>query len=189
MDEKTTNNYKTMIFKRWEGDKEMCDWCFRTTQEAIEFDGCFYEIKKPKIKTNFCFGYGCYLQSTDEEEDRANGMVDYARSSTSYFLEKNLEDLTKRITALEKEGATVYLRLYPDNFEAVYGVFTGDLPKNENGKYTNWRDEYDRKATTQEATELLNAFKRVRDSFVKRLNTYLKRYGLSKINAWSYLVD
>lgn len=26
-------------------------------------------------------------------------------------------------------------------------------------------------------------------SFIKRLNTYLKRYGLSKVRTWSYLVD
>ena len=29
----------------------------------------------------------------------------------------------------------------------------------------------------------------VKKSFIKRLNTYLKKYGLSKINAWTYLVD
>lgn len=191
MDEKTKNNYKAMIFKRWEDD-EMRDYCLKSTQEAVEFDGCFYEIEKPRIETSFCFGYGFCGMSTDEQEERAWNMVDRAKSDASYFISENLKDLTQRIEKLEKEGATVYVKLYPDNFEAVCDVFTGDLPKNENGKYISyqgWRNEYDRKATPQEAAELLDAFKRVKESFTKRLNTYLKKYGLSKVTAWSYLSD
>ena len=106
MDEKTRNNFKAMIYKRWEDD-EMRDYCLKSTQEAVEFDGCFYEIEKPRIKTRFCYGYGCYLQATDEQEERANSMVHCAQNNASYFLNENLKDLTQEIEELEKEGATV----------------------------------------------------------------------------------
>ena len=29
----------------------------------------------------------------------------------------------------------------------------------------------------------------VKKAFIKRLNTYLKKYGLSKLHTWTYLVD
>lgn len=38
-------------------------------------DGAYIVFDKPSIETNFCFGYGMYLRSTDEEEKRASDMA------------------------------------------------------------------------------------------------------------------
>lgn len=38
-------------------------------------------------------------------------------------------------------------------------------------------------------SKLIDGYKTVKTAFVKRLNTYLKRYGMSKVEAWSYLRD
>ena len=40
-----------------------------------------------------------------------------------------------------------------------------------------------------EARDYLSGLKLQREHFIKRLKTYLKRYGTSKLNTWSYLVD
>ena len=43
--------------------------------------------------------------------------------------------------------------------------------------------------TKKDIEELKKIVQSEKEKFTKRLNTYLKRYGLSKINSWSYLVD
>lgn len=46
-----------------------------------------------------------------------------------------------------------------------------------------------KKLDTDDIQRIIDGLQEVRKSFDKRLNTYLKRYGLSKINAWSYICD
>ena len=36
---------------------------------------------------------------------------------------------------------------------------------------------------------IIDGLEVVKKQFEKRLNTYLKRYGLSKLNVWTYLRD
>lgn len=43
--------------------------------------------------------------------------------------------------------------------------------------------------TDDEVKMVKDAVERQKAKFMKRLNSYLKRYGLSKINAWSYFRD
>ena len=46
-----------------------------------------------------------------------------------------------------------------------------------------------RDITPEEKKTLLKMVEAATERFRKRLNVYLKRYGLSKINSWSYLSD
>ena len=45
------------------------------------------------------------------------------------------------------------------------------------------------KLTDGEVQAMINGYEENKKLFKKRLDRYLKRYGLSKINAWSYLRD
>ena len=44
-------------------------------------------------------------------------------------------------------------------------------------------------ATIEDIKLILETLEAEKAKFLKRLNTYLKRYGLSKIHSWTYLVD
>ena len=46
-----------------------------------------------------------------------------------------------------------------------------------------------RDITPEEKKTMLKMVEAATERFRKRLNVYLKRYGLSKINSWSYLSD
>ena len=46
-----------------------------------------------------------------------------------------------------------------------------------------------RELTKEEIQEILEVYKKQKENFMKRLNTYLKKYGLSKLHTWTYLVD
>ena len=40
--------------------------------------------------------------------------------------------------------------------------------------------------TERDRAALIEAYKAARENFVKRVNAYLKRYGLSKVRSWTY---
>ena len=46
-----------------------------------------------------------------------------------------------------------------------------------------------REATKEDLLLIIEVYKQQIENFKKRLNTYLKRYGLSKLRTWTYLVD
>ena len=46
-----------------------------------------------------------------------------------------------------------------------------------------------REATKEDLILIIEVYKQQIENFKKRLNTYLKRYGLSKLTTWTYLVD
>ena len=46
-----------------------------------------------------------------------------------------------------------------------------------------------RPLTTEEIDIVIEAYKKARAAFEKRLNTYLKRYGMSKVETWTYWRD
>ena len=51
------------------------------------------------------------------------------------------------------------------------------------------REDTVRIATDTERSLYLAELVRVRKAFRKRLDTYLKRYGVSKLHTWSYWAD
>ena len=42
---------------------------------------------------------------------------------------------------------------------------------------------------SEDVEKIIIAYEDVRSRFAKRLDTYLKRYGLSKVRSWSYWLD
>lgn len=149
------------------------------------------EIKNLNIKTDFCFGYGFCGVSDLEESKAANNMASYARTNENYFINKNLEKIDSLISYVKESKIIIIFnhyyggkensliknyRCYKDQYNLEY-----DNPKNTLGNY--------RIATSEEKEKILNCLEEQREDFKKRLNSYLKRYGLSKIHSWSYLVD
>ena len=63
----------------------------------------------------------------------------------------------------------------------------GNNPEYAPGYWSNLRDL--EMLTKEERQELVKGYEEVRKAFIKRLNTYLKRYGLSKVRTWTYLSD
>lgn len=145
--------------------------------------GEIVEIKKPRIKTTFCFGYGFCGRSSNEEQAEAGKMVMTARKSEKFFISENLKQIDIQIKEAEDETRNGYL-------------FGTDL----NGFYTvefmfkyKYEQYYGNKPSrvifADDRAGYIVALKKCKERFEKRLQTYLKRYGLSKIESWSYLCD
>lgn len=129
-------------------------------------DGGLVEFVKPKIETRFCFGYGTY-RTFEEAADAER------KAGEDYFLRENLRGFDDGIETLEGDGVLF-----------VYNAT--NMEKNR-----NWSDvpmHYGNPVMMNDTdrARLLEACKMQRAKFEKRLQEYLKRYGLSKIKKWTY---
>ena len=55
--------------------------------------------------------------------------------------------------------------------------------------YNEHRLNEEDKLNPEDIDRIIEGYKEVIKNFDKRLKTYLKKYGLSKVKAWSYLSD
>ena len=142
-------------------------------------------VDKPRIKTSFCFGSGWDGVSSLEEDEIANDLANQARTDEAYFLEENLKDLNKKVEMLKNS-----LKLDYDSYDRVVFIKNGlnqyAVVTRKSAEY--WNEEYE-EASDKEVREILSLYLSVRENFKRRLSAYLKKYGLSKIDSWTYLRD
>ena len=179
------NIFADCIRDAWD-DEDMQKYCIKQAAYIIELNGGeIVEIEKPRIKKDFCFGYGyCGCSSIEDYED-AQDMAQYARSDEGYFIMKNLEPLEGYIQDLQ--------RAYPGEV-FIQPKYYGQTEKNvlRSYRFLNWGGVLPDNARTLEPEEIaaiIAGYEEVKTQFKKRLYTYLKKYGLSKVNSWSYLRD
>jgi hypothetical protein len=177
---------------------EYLDYFRKKFSYAIRLtNGGILAFEKPNIKTSFCFGYSLSMSDT-EDYDNANKMAEYASKNEDYFLTKNLEDYDKQIEAFETgkiDGFSeayicIHRQCYSDTSLNVWDLnifhhWTFEEQKEYGDKYGM---EYQLVNDTDKAA-ILAALKHEREKFEKRLKTYLKRYGTSKLKTWSYWRD
>lgn len=165
-----------------EKDKRMNDYIIKSTSEVIKTSqGVLISFDKPTIETRFCFGHGYCGISTEEDTKRAFDNAENARTNEQYFLQENLKGINQKIEAV-KNAEKVYVINY--NHRKNCGYYKTDE------EFRHWNDTPEGIEATKEDVELIvKTLENEKAKFEKRLNTYLKRYGLSKIHSWTYLVD
>lgn len=192
--------YTAELEKAWSSEK-MIKFCSKECDEVIEYNGLLFSIDKPKIQKDFCFGYGfCGGISDEEDEQRANAAARRAQESTEYFINENLKPIDEWLETLnnilEEMGHNWAEGSKPRYMIATGPQYHGQKPDCKLRGYTvedtaKPRSYYSYELCNDEEfiKKLINGYEEVKQRFVKRLNSYLKRYGLSKVNSWSYLVD
>lgn len=150
-------------------------------------NGKIISIDKPRILKDFCFGYGMYGVCTEEEIERASKLAAIAMTDEKYFISKNMEEINNKIESL-KTAYKVYV--YPkyymqkDDILVTYYCARSEWDLDmvpDKTKLTEIRKE--------DIQKIIDGLEIVKQKFEKRLKTYLKRYGLSKLNVWTYLID
>lgn len=164
---------------------------------ALKFDNNFLCFGKPTIKRSFCFGYGQNGISTDEDYERASEREKNMETSQQAFIDANLEDLNASIKKIK-----TYIKQWIDKEEKFFSSRYNKIFICKNScdhlAYLAWSWDYDnirdkemiiREATKEDLLLIIEVYKQQIENFKKRLSTYLKRYGLSKLTTWTYLVD
>lgn len=198
-----TKTYKTMnsdekqiitlqFRKVWHDDKKMVKHCVGSTSNFFTSDdGIIVTFEKPHIQTRFCFGEHGY------DYDEVQGACRSASKSVDHFMAENLRQLESYASAW---GAS---DRYPMHRRAFIkrGAYIRQDADCALGRITltnaTGRDAYGKDLSLDGWRELTPAeVKRLRDAqdrrdylFRKRLDSYLKRYGLSKCDYWTYWAD
>ena len=149
------------------------DYVKKENVGAISINGYYMLIRKPSIENRFCFH--------DEGPDY-DFYCDLCKSEDllrTYFLNKNERCFSSAIENIEK-GNDVYVLGNDNNHELSVDT--------ENDPWYR-RNEKTRKATDEEKNLILEAYKFGLEKLHKRLETYLNRYGVSKIHTWTYWAD
>lgn len=186
--------------KVWQ-DQSMLDYNRKRFSGAVRLkNGGILYFEKPRIDSSFCFH-----DEGPQYEFYRHMMADKETRLRDYFLHENLDAMDEEIRALECNcrfpegeyhshyycktwylercrytGETAPLRLWQARAWSAYDV-EHETWRYEPGTYEKMCDE-DRLA-------ILEGLKREREKFDKRLQTYLKRYGTSKIRTWTYWAD
>lgn len=144
---------------------------------AVKLADGWCVISKPSIDNKFCFH-----DEGPQYEFYKKLMADESKLR-SYFLSENLSAIDKEIEELKKDEP-LYTRPLSNNAVEVlnhYAIYSFY-------EYRQGKKE-PRQITAEERATLLHAYGIVRADFEKRLQAYLKRYGVSKLHVWTYWAD
>ena len=190
--------------KAW-SDPKMINYCVdKVAAVATLPNGDIITVDKQSIETRFCFGESGY------DFDEAAEAAQIARTSQDYFKRENMESFNKWVENLTDvlNGTGNYMltigeKAYigqPDDcklrfitfdritdiIEACGGsAYLEELPGKElfvNGKHC-------RIATAEEIKIILDAYTEAAKAHEKKVDSYLKRYGTSKVHSWTYWRD
>jgi hypothetical protein len=181
-------NYRAEVEKLWKNDTRMVNWTMKNVSAVVELsNGGFHEIWKPSIKTRFCFGYDANYSADDIE--RARAAAKRAYEDTEKFKNENLRSLRGKLAELKSDAIPIVYQNY--NFTGfcktkIYGVklmsHAEYFDATKHGAEFSILPDEDRE-------KLIKAYENEILKFEKRLNVYLKKYGLTKINVWTFMED
>lgn len=190
--------------KAWDSPR-MIDFCVnKVAAVAVLPSGEIITVDKQSIEKDFCFGESGY------DYDEAQNAAAHARKSESYFKAQNMKHFNEWLKDLDeartmsgnyalvigskqytgqtedcKLAFVEFVRL-PDLIDACGGsCYLEELP----GKMLTVRGCERRVATPEEIDLITDAYKQARAAHEKKVDAYLKRYGTSKVNTWTYWRD
>lgn len=181
----------------WQGDEHMQEYARKECAQVVELsNGNIIDIEKPRIKKDFCFGMGMYATYTEEEFEAAEGLAAKAKNDVNYFIEENMKQITEKIENLKKclsgnKECYTFIKYYGQPITSdLMGYKCVSIGNNPEFFPIMW-DRLDavRKLSNEDIQRIIEGLEEVAKSFMKRLNTYLKKYGLEKLNVWTYCRD
>lgn len=182
------NFYLNEMAKAWGNDAGMMAYFSKNLSGAYAMpNGGVMAFDKQKIKTDFCYGENGY------DYNEAQNRVHNAYTNEDYFRAANLAEINRLLNLFKPNPygtreIYLYRKAYTRqegelniwNFTALYVC---EALENRN-HFTDLR-----KATAEECKAIVKALKEEKAKQEKKINAYLKRFGLSKVRAWSYWTE
>lgn len=173
----------------WKRSPSMRDYYEKELFDVVTLsDGSMIEVENHDIETRFCFGSGYNGVSTAEDDDNAERLAAAARTNEEFFRNENIKPVDDYIEYIKSDKdfrlVNKYIVQGSEKFKDVtrYDPFGSYVHSDE--KVANAP-----KLTEEDKALFVQALQAERENFAKRIETYLKRYGLSKIVSWTYLSD
>lgn len=161
--------------------KSAGSWLADSLYKAMKWrDGIFMEFDKPEIEKRFCFGYSLQGRTYEEAQELCNSFSedDFRRENLANFD----RDYIRVIKVLDENKKVSIAPKYYDEKIFYYIAEPDTLPLNDSIELTE-------EETTELKEKYMKAMNMLRSNFEKQLNSYLKKYGLTKIHKWTYDAD
>lgn len=179
---KVQNAYKEI----WQ-DERMYNYCVKKTKNAVEMhNGGIVTFENEKIKTQFWFGYYTYGSSFDDTNKRIENLE---KDKLNYFYKANLKDMFDNLKKISKNNnyeKPYIVYKYGNDTKIACINFYNDYDFNRKFKDS---DDVPVKMTAEDIEKYNAIIKIERKRFVTRLNAYVKKYGVSKVELDSYWAD
>ena len=197
--------------KDWSGNERMVDYCVnKVAAMAVLPCGDVVTVDKQGIETSFCFGESGY------DADDASRMAYHAKTNEEYFKRENMRRFESEVRALEgvlasddlvdRESGYLWEMAVVSANERAEGCHLKELCWERvtdvidacggscrlvevPGRVLEIRGVKRRVLTREEIGLILEAVKSAAAAHEKKVDSYLKRYGLSKVRSWTYWRD
>ena len=180
MNKELKNKYiKSLLETTFKNSETMGKHFEKNISNVVKLSAGLMAFNKPSIKTSFCYSY-------DEVMDCHAGTDTYRQAQKACdvkaitFFNDNLEDLNRQLKNLQDEKI-YYIKNYYNNELAIKFVTERYAER--------FPAEIISEATEEDVKILIEAVKEEIEKFTKRLNTYYKRYGLTKLRTWTYSIN
>lgn len=189
----------------WKGDKHMTDFCVKGVEWFVELpNGMIIPIEKHRIRKDFCFGYS--LSRYDSESfDNAQDMAHHAKESIDYFIKENMEGYDKIEDEILGKNRWQYslcipfLRIEYTGMPrdcivrslsfATVSLYNYKEYMNKRGLVETDEGYLDYILNDIEKQIIADGLKIAKQLHYKKVMAYVKRYGTSKVNTWTYWQD
>lgn len=148
------------------------DYVRKNNVGAVKIRDRYILLEKPGIETRFCFH-----DEGPQYEFYCDLMKDNKKKLQGYFLSENREVFERHIDFINEHGY-IYLDIQNDKKRAFISCHD-DV----------WGCGRLERTTAEETALILEGLKFAAAKFEKRLQAYLKRYGVSKLHTWTYWAD
>ena len=165
--------------KVWTTEKGICEEMVNYCMNQIALflktkDGYFYILEKKKLNTEFYISEG-----SNRSIEEALTICKEIKTKEDFFIEDNLSNINYLINTIKNNKNNLFFAARYKNSKIV-AISTN--------KYDVFNKE-NRKLTTDEEIEVLKICEKYKELQTKKINSYLKRFGLSKIKANTYWGD
>ncbi len=152
------------------------DYYKRESVGAVKLRDHFYLIDKPSIDNKFCF------HDEGPDYERYKEVTSTEKSLAEYFKSANLAYFDNKIERITKGD-------YGDTSVWISFPYNGKEKRCAVAFYNRDNEANCSECTDEEKKAILDGLKYGRKMFEKRLDSYLKKYGVSKIHTWTYWAD
>lgn len=185
---KFMKEYLEAVGKIWGKDLKMMKYLEGRVFKILKLKDGLIEFEKPRIETSFCYG-----EDGGESYDIALKNCEIVKTQYKSFLRQNLSEMEKVIQKLRGKLGEIEDEFWwqdiciCDNYtkapEIKYWTAM-DRERKDLYKTQNLRE-----ATKEEIRQILQIFYEMKENLTKRCETYWKRFGGSKLHAWTYWIN
>lgn len=181
MNKELKNEYIENIMETtFKHQKSMKSYFEKEISNVVKLSAGLLAFRKPRVKTHFCYSYDEVMDCHGGTNTYETACYNARNVQEETFIKDNMEDLNRQLRMLQQEKI-YYIKRYYRNDLTINFV--------SQGYADTFPSEIIAEATDEDVKILIEAVKEEIEKFSKRLRTYLKKYGTSKLRTWTYSIN